>query len=208
VHCERMTVMQQINFYRLLTKKSPYSVDAKHLRIILLGWVAFLMFIFIVQLLYFMIERLYLSHMEYTEKKITQNIQTLIQSSPKIKLTNQLNNTIAMYTKKINIQTALVQQVLTYQPQVTPFSPADYLNELSQAIVPNVWLTQISLLNHGSKVALQGLTLSTAQLMRFTSALQKQPHFNHKPFYNIGSVDTEKNQPLVFTLATQDEKHD
>lgn len=200
--------MQQINFYPSLSRPGRFGINARHINMILIGWILLLLCISIAQGIYalFQHER-YRGFLE-REKKLTAQIETFIQHSPKIKLVNELEKKITSYSEKINQKTKFIQEIARHSTQTMQFKPADYLNQLSNATTPNVWLTKIYIQDQGQKISLSGFTLSASQLTEFVMRLQKETHFENKPFVKAAIINPGNAEKTPFVLSTQDQKHE
>ncbi len=186
----------KINFLSRLSKPSLYAMTAQRACYFLMGWIALLIAISIIQCLYVTLQKCRLSYLEHQEKSTTSQFQALIQSSPKLQEITKLNSAIRMYSERM-------QMLSMNYPRIT-FSPSSCLKALANRATPGMWLTQIHLQHQGQQISLQGLTLSASQLMKFSAWLQTEKTFGSKPFNRV-STDSKENQTLAFTLTTQDQ---
>ena len=194
--------MQEINFYNVLPKPLYYDIRSQRARMILVNWAGLLALFFILQCLYGLFERSHLFYLSYKEKSMTQQIQALLQTSPKIQLYDQLTRTIRDDSEKINYQSAFIQEILKYYASKAQFYPSRYFKELAAVATPQVWLTQINLLNQGQQISLEGMALSASRMMQFVLLLEKESQFRDKLFKQVTASDTRNHMGLTFTLNT------
>lgn len=200
--------MQEINFYQSLSRPGRFGINASHVKIVLSSWILLLLCIFIAQGIYALFQNERYHGFVGREKKLTAEIEGLIQHSPKIKQVNNLEKTIASYSEQIKQKTNFIQEIARYNAQSMQFEPALYLNELSNATTPNVWLTKIVIQNQGQKISLAGFTLSASQLTEFIMRLQKEAHFEHKPFAKVSIINVDNADKMPFILSTQEQKEE
>lgn len=198
--------MQEINFYPSLSRPGRFGINARHVNIILSGWILLLLCISIAQGIYALFQHERYRGFSDREKNLTVQIEALIQHSPKIKLVNELEKKITTYSEKINQKTKFIQEIAQHNAQTTQFKPAEYLNELSNAATPNVWLTKIYIQNQGEKISLSGFTLSASLLTEFVMRLQKETHFENKPFVKAAIINVDNADKMPFVLSTQDKQ--
>lgn len=198
--------MQQINFCHALIKPSPYTMSVRRAKRLLVGCIVLLVSVSVLQAIYAGFQQSRLSYFVRQEKKITNNIETLLAQSPKIKQVRELENTIVAFSEKINHKTNFIDTMTRYNAQAMKFKPANYLNELANAAIPSVWLTKIHFQKQGEQIQLTGFTLSAAQLTEYVARLQNEPDFKNKPFKKIAVTNTDHAEKMAFILSTGDEK--
>ena len=198
--------MQQINFYKSLSKPGLTEINGRRAKKILSAALLVFLGIFILQCAYLTFEKIHLLYLKNSEKKLTMKIETLLQTSPKIKNFHKLENTMIAFSEKINQKTAFINEITRYNEQSMQFKPSEYLNELSDAIIANVWLTQFSFEESGHQITLSGFTMSTAQLTAFITKLQKEAHFKNRPFNKVAITNSDKQEQMAFVISTQDKQ--
>ena len=198
--------MQQINFYKSLSKPGLTEINGRRAKKILGAALLVFLGIFILQCAYLTFEKIHLLYLKNSEKKLTMKIETLLQTSPKIKNFHKLENTMIAFSEKINQKTAFINEITRYNEQSMQFKPSEYLNELSDAIIANVWLTQFSFEESGHQITLSGFTMSTAQLTAFITKLQKEAHFKNRPFNKVAITNSDKQEQMAFVISTQDKQ--
>src|SRR3990167_7636041 len=195
-------IMQEINFYQSLSKPGRYAVNAKQAKMILTSWIIFLIFIAIFQGIYIGLRQTHLVYMKNKEKKLTAQIEMLVNQSPKVTKVRELENTIIAFSENINHKKDFIQEMERYHAEFVKFKPADYLKELADAATQQVWLSKINLQNQGQKIHLDGFTQSSSQLTQFVARVQNEPSYHHKPFSTVMITSTKQDEKIPFVLST------
>jgi len=196
--------MQQINFYNSLSKPSRYAINAKRARLLIILFIFLLAIIFILQSANIVFLRTQLSYYVHEEKIKTQELETLIQNSPRAKQMDALNKTIHAYSEKINRQSTFSQEIAIYDAQNAAFTPSHYLHELANVATPHVWLNKINFQNNGQGISLEGFTYNAELLMQYIATLQKEQDFKSKPFNKVAVIHTSNDkEKLPFIISTK-----
>lgn len=198
--------MQQINLYESLKKPGRFAITPALIKFILGSWFLLLVCISLVQGAYAIYQHSRYSVFLNEEKKVDQEIKTLVQTSPKIKQVSQLEETITQVSKKVEYQANFIQEMTRLHAQDIGFKPAEYLKELANAATSKVWLTSINFQDSGRQIDLAGFTLSASQLTKFITRLQRETHFNNKPFAKVAVTSANDPEKMAFVLSTQDQK--
>jgi len=110
------------------------------------------------------------------QKRVAQLQNTFYQlrkGFPATFFTKDIKESVSQIQKEIDAQ----QQILGSLSNQLAFS--NDLQILSQAIVPNVWLTSISISNGGDVFEINGNSLSIDNLQQFIGNLSTQPNFKN-----------------------------
>lgn len=198
--------MQQINFCNAIKKPGRYAINAKTARTLLNIWIVFLLVVSIVQGVYAFFEKGYLAYAQRKEKNISENIHELIRVSPAVRSVADLYNSIDLYASDITKQSIFSKEITVYDTKNTMFYPSEYFTQLSEAILPNIWLTKIDFAGDGKAITLEGFTYSPALLIKFVATLQNEPVFKDKPFRTVHIVNSADLDKAPFTISTQDMK--
>jgi Tfp pilus assembly protein PilN len=192
---------QEINLYKhfaeLNTDISPFSKKR-----LLLSWSLFIILSFI---LYFgslwEIHQLGQENKQLIsqENKLKSTFFALKNQYPALFFSQDAEATMTRMEAEITEQEKIFKSV---QDNI-PFST--YLTALANTIVPNVWLTSITIQNSGDEMSLKGEALDKNELQGFLEAIQSNSLF--KPFKlesqdigNTGNSDSDKHLNFEITL--------
>lgn len=114
-------------------------------------------------------------HLNVEASHNQQQLNLLLQEYP-INDLNELKKTIGLLQKEYEDK-KMVIDLLSHNANFS-----SYLLALGYAIVPGVWLTQISFDRGEDKILLRGYALEAALLEQFYSRLQNQPSFSSLKF--------------------------
>ncbi len=198
--------MQDINFYDHLSKPSRYAIKAKLASVILLAWASFLAMILMFQVIFMGFEQLRCFYFEHKEKTILRELQGHFQASNNAMKIYQLTEALNASSKEMHQRSALLQHFQNYDPLLVQFSPSLYLKALAESTQTQLWLTQVSFLNQGKKIKLEGKTSSTSQLMKFVFALENAADFHHQSFEKTMNADASDPSLQEFTLTSSELK--
>jgi hypothetical protein len=187
-------MQQQINLYDFLPKKKTNYLTNKNV------WLAYTVFILLLCL--FHLTELWQKHSltsqlnTLTSGVVLQQLKLteLMQKYPETDLAN-LNADII----KLQIEDEKKSQLIDLLSPYAHFSA--YLEGLGHAIVPGVWLTQITFDRGENKIALKGYTLQPKLLASFYSQLEKQPIFYNLTF-ELNAIK-QKTFPASFYITAK-----
>ncbi|MCX7121090.1 MAG: PilN domain-containing protein [Gammaproteobacteria bacterium] len=196
--------MQEVNFYNALSKPGRYAINAKRARIIIILLIIFLAIIFALQSFNMAFQRGQLAYYLHEEKSTTQQLETLIQNSPRAMKMSKLEKTMRAYSEKINYQSTFSQEIAIYNAQNTAFTPSHYLHQLANATMKHIWLNKINIQNGGQEISLEGFTYNASLLVQYVATLQNEVDFKSKPFNRVTVIHTGNDkEKLPFVISTK-----
>jgi Tfp pilus assembly protein PilN len=193
-----MVMQQQINLYKFLPKKSKSYFTLEKI---------FLLYgIFILLLVIFFGNALWQKHKltkEYEQDnllfvKAQQKFLSLIKQYPSIDVSN-----IKASGESLRTQLSNELKIINLLKQSSKFSV--YMEGLAEAIVPNVWLTEIYFSVKEPHIVLKGNAIEPLSAQNFLDQLLHQSAFTGLPFKiaDLTQVSTENGTILTFNMTTQ-----
>lgn len=196
-------MIQQINFYPLLPTKSKYSLTPALGIRVCVGFIILLMVVYLLNLLIYFWQNNKLSDLAQTQQLAQQQLSELNEhysdaASPK-PLSWQNQQLAAELSAK---QMSLVKLKQRGEPNEQGYS--GYLLAFAKTIVPNVWLTNIHIINTTQQIALTGNALDSTSIMQFIQSMSREMLFNNKAF-NVLRLEnsTTDSNVINFTLSTK-----
>src|SRR3989338_361088 len=197
--------MQKINFCDALAKPGRYAIDQQRLIWIVSGWTALLIVIFALQVFFGIFQYIQVSYVSHQESNISARLKKLIEENPKINYVRELEKSVIASMNKVDKQKNFIEKMTEFKTQQLQFKPSDYLYELSNAAIPQVWLTHMEFSSQGQQVDLSGFTYSSSKLAQYVTRLQNEPHFKDKVFskISVNEAKSENKKQIPFNLSTQ-----
>jgi Tfp pilus assembly protein PilN len=191
---------QEINLYRSFEEPTPVSEILSFQQLC-----RSTIFAGIIFTLMFFSSLWHLHQLKNTKTTLTQqaialdaNLTNLKNAYPQIFFYQNAQQSIEQLQKQLDTQ----EKILNTLVHITPFS--QQLTLLAKIIMPDVWLTEISIQNSGATIILFGNSRSTQAMQLFIQRIFQEPAYAKYQLQlkNIESQDkTKTDENLSFTLT-------
>ncbi|MBF0136955.1 MAG: PilN domain-containing protein [Magnetococcus sp. DMHC-1] len=138
------------------------------------------------------------------EATLQAEVQQLVDSATDKALNIRLENMAQQLMEKISINKRLME-FLSGNKLGQQEGFAGHLEDLSQCVIPGVWLTGITLQNGGQDMGFSGKGESMELVPRFIESLGRTAHFRNKRFdiLQIMNKNADDGEPVSFLLRTK-----
>lgn len=189
-------MLQQINLYNLLPKKSRYELS----RVMVLSiYGIFLLFLLLASINLYMQKRHVMNEYTQLNKQVAavkKNYADLVEQYP-LKDTLSLKKAIDDLQHQLNVKTKMLN-LLTGKNNFSL-----YLVGLSNVDIPGIWLTEILFNNNNQKINLKGFALQSQLVEKMLPQLEAQTAFSNLKF-EIENI-TETPTPPSFEIQAKEE---
>lgn len=188
--------MQEINFYDSLAKPNPYSISFDHFWKVSAALIVFFFVISMIPALILVYEKHHLISLNSEQIETHHDIQTLLRDSEKVRAVMKIKRSIADYSAMIDEENGLKESAAAVHYRISP-----YLVALAEGSTPGIWLTEISIQNHGRKINLQGNAENADLIPLFIKSLERQAIFSGKSFKSLQITHPTNEPQLSFLLG-------
>ncbi|HVE44659.1 MAG TPA: PilN domain-containing protein [Gammaproteobacteria bacterium] len=201
-----MMLRQEINLYRKFAPPPTLAAILTWRR--LWGIYALMAILFLVIYLasLWSVHFLKVEKKELTEKValLASDFAALKKNYPTVIFSQDFQQSIEKLSKELSSENKELEGMV----QQRKFS--NTLLALSHAIVPDVWLTQIKVMENGAKISLIGNSLSQGALQQFFSNLSKESQFSQAAISieKIENADKKISEKLSFDIIIANKKYE
>lgn len=189
--------MQEINFYDSLTKPNPYSINFDLFWKLNVALIGFFFVISTIPALILLYEKHHLISLNSEQIETRQTIQTLLRDSEKVRAVMKIKRSIADYSAMIDEENSLKESAA----EAAHYRISPYLVALAEGVTPGIWLTEISIQDHGRKINVQGNAESADLIPPFIKSLEQQAIFSGKSFKSLQIAHPTNEPQLSFLLG-------
>lgn len=143
------------------------------------------------------------SKLQNNIEKLQKNFYQLKETYPQLVFSKDLDSTVSKLKSDIQAQNEMLKSLV----QKDDFSTD--LIQLSELIIPDVWLTKIELNDEENKDEISGKSTSIDSIQQFASSLQKRGKYKNKVI-NVDNIqEPDKSvDSFSFTISIQNLKHE
>lgn len=160
---------QDVNLYRSLEIKKPAALFLTwgRLKQCALLFAALLMIIYLILFTNYYLSRQQVNRLAMKETSLHREVMSLKESFPQLFFSQDVGETVDKLKNDIEGQRKILNSLIT----MSSFS--EILQMLSATIIPDVWLTKITVMENGNKITLDGNSSDITEIQQFADNLRR-----------------------------------
>lgn len=196
--------MQQINLFLALPKPPQYILSAEKFLQSIIGFVAALIFIYIVGQSYHLYQIQHLTTLRLQQAEALNKLTETKTTYPIALRNMKLQTDIDELQQEFNAKNSLVKLLTLLNSHPVTEGFANDLINLATTIVPDAWLRKITLEEDGKNLILEGSATNSQVAMAFLANLKQSTSKDKHNFqhFAISNPPDDKDSTVNFTIST------